>query len=401
MTNSEGTKDIHVVIVGISFAGMNVSKALAKLQHPGLRITMIDQRAYYYHTIGMPRALVDRELAKSLAFPLAGFLDQYEQDPSNPRHRFIQASVTNVTTTSVSLNDGSTVPFDFLVLATGVSNTFPATVSTPSIEDAKTQLTTVHANVEKAKQILVIGGGAVGVESAGELADAYPEKQVTLVHSGPHLLPSIFKPALHSSALNKLQALGVRIVLNERVDIPENTVFDCAVRPMELHGSSGTVYQSDLQLLATGASPNARYIQSLEDSLGVKLRDPNGAIRVRPTLQLDSDACDNIFVPGDVNNLPAGSKFAMVATPQAELVAANIKAMIDSLSNGQDKPLALKQWDNRVASACIIPLGRSKGVGQLFGIVLGNSRFADFIVRNLKGKDYFVSTAAKNFKSSK
>ncbi|KAJ2847823.1 hypothetical protein GGI22_005870, partial [Coemansia erecta] len=158
---------------------------------------------------------------------------------------------------------------------------------------------------------------------------------------------------------------------------------------------------SDLQLLATGTKPNAKYLQGFEDSLGATLRDPNGAIRVRPTLQLDNDACSNIFVPGDVNNQPAGAKYAMVATPQAELVAANIKAMIDSRANGQDTPAVLKQWDGRVATITVVPLGRSKGVGQLFGLVLGNSRFADFLVRTLKGKDYFVSKAAQNFKHVK
>ncbi|KAJ1783957.1 hypothetical protein LPJ59_006457, partial [Coemansia sp. RSA 2399] len=147
--------------------------------------------------------------------------------------------------------------------------------------------------------------------------------------------------------------------------------------------------------------PNAKYLQGLEDSLGATLRDPNGAIRVRPTLQLDNDACNNIFVPGDVNNLPAGAKFSMVVSPQADLVAANIKAMIDSRANGQETSAALKQWDGRVANATVVPIGRSKGVGQLFGLVLGNSRFADFLVRNIKGKDYFLSKAAQNFKHVK
>ncbi|KAJ2557596.1 hypothetical protein EV175_001248 [Coemansia sp. RSA 1933] len=388
------TQEIHVVVVGISFAGMNVSKALAKLQHPGLRITMIDQRAYYHHTIGMPRGLVDRDIGQSLVFPLAGLLDEFEKDPSNPKHRFVQASVTDVTSNSVTLNDGLSVPFDFLVLSTGVSNTFPANVTAPTMDEVKKQMAKVYADVKEAKKILIIGGGAVGVESAGEIADAYPEKQVTLVHSAPHLLPDIFKSGLHSSALNKLKALGVNVVLDERVEIPQDTVFDCSVRSLELKGTSGTVYQSDLQLLAIGSKPNAKYLQSFEDSLSASLRDSNGAIKVRSTLQLDNDKCSNIFVPGDVNNLPAGTKYAMMISPQVDLVAANIKAIIDA--NGQG--VALKQWDGKVASACVVPLGRSKGVAQLFGFVLGNSRFADFAVRNIKGKDYLVSKAASNFK---
>ncbi|KAJ1731439.1 hypothetical protein LPJ72_003934 [Coemansia sp. Benny D160-2] len=402
MTNSGSAKEINVVVIGISHAGMEVSKTLAsfaKTQHLELRVTMVDQRSYFYHNIAMPRALVDSKTATSISFSLDGLLDQYEQDPGNPKHRFIQAAVTSITTTSVELSNGSSVPFDYLVLSTGVSSTFPATITVPTIPEANEQLTQVHANVEKAKQVLVIGGGAVGVEAAGEIADAYPDKKVTLVHSGPHLLPDIFKPTVLSGALAKLQALGVRVVLNEKVNIPENTVFDCSVRPLDLQGASGNVYQSDLQILATGAKPNAGFIQGLEGTLGTKLRDDRGYIKVRPTLQLDSDACSNIFVPGDVNNMAAGAKYAILAKQQAELVSGNIKALVTASAGG--KTVALKQWDGRVANSCVIPIGRTRGVGQLLGVSLGSSWFADFTSRNLKGKDYFVSFAAKGFKNSK
>ena len=40
--------------------------------------------------------------------------------------------------------------------------------------------------------MVIVGGGAVGVELAGEIAVTFPDKQVTLVHSGDHLVTSEF-----------------------------------------------------------------------------------------------------------------------------------------------------------------------------------------------------------------
>ena len=58
--------------------------------------------------------------------------------------------------------------------------------------------------------MLVIGGGAVGLEVAGEVATDFPEKQVTLVHSGKALLDT-YPPRLGSLVLSQLQQLGVKV----------------------------------------------------------------------------------------------------------------------------------------------------------------------------------------------
>ena len=43
--------------------------------------------------------------------------------------------------------------------------------------------------VKNSGSVLVIGGGALGVQFATDIKQHYPEKRVTLVHSGPQLLP--------------------------------------------------------------------------------------------------------------------------------------------------------------------------------------------------------------------
>lgn len=42
--------------------------------------------------------------------------------------------------------------------------------------------------VKKSKSIIIVGGGATGVETAVEFAVAYPDKEITIVHNSLMLL---------------------------------------------------------------------------------------------------------------------------------------------------------------------------------------------------------------------
>jgi NADH dehydrogenase FAD-containing subunit len=71
-------------------------------------------------------------------------------------------------------NLGSEIPYDFLVVATGSTYAFPARPpdGAASIKEVEEALRSFQADVKAATSILVVGGGAVGVEFAGEGASA-------------------------------------------------------------------------------------------------------------------------------------------------------------------------------------------------------------------------------------
>ncbi|KAJ2160001.1 hypothetical protein GGF46_002609 [Coemansia sp. RSA 552] len=397
----EKIRHIHVVVVGISGAGIGVSKALATLArdegYPNLQVTMVDANPYYYHLLGAPRGLVDKEYAQRQFFRLDGLLASLEVDPTRPQHRFIHARLTNIEGGKVvELSTGERLSFDYLVLATGAQNAFPANVRAGSIEEARQRVAQLHEDVARAKSILVIGGGAVGVEMAGEIAQEY-KKKVTLVHSSSRLLPLNFKPGLSNGAVYKLRQLGVDVVLNERVEVPEALEFTGTLRPLVLKGKSGREYPSDLQLLATGTKLRTEYMEGLELQLG-NLREPNGAIKVRSTLQLDTDTLPTVFVVGDVNSLPQGAKYLVKAAEQSKLAAANISEMIrkgvDCNGGGEAK---LQVWNGSLMNMIAVPIGRYMGVGQFVGLAFGKSRVGDYLLRMTKNKDYFLSKVAAEF----
>lgn len=95
-----------------------------------------------------------------------------------------------------------------------------------------------QSEVKRSNQIVIIGGGSVGVEMAGEIRAVYPDKKITLVHNSPHLLHPKSTPAPGSNdeptsysapptvvklsiALEKqLKEINVDLILDDRVEVP-------------------------------------------------------------------------------------------------------------------------------------------------------------------------------------
>ena len=81
--------------------------------------------------------------------------------------------------------------------------------------------------------MVVVGGGAVGIELSGEIRDSYPDKDITLVHSKSELVSGISDPAITNrkfvgNALAILRGMNVEVMLGERVaNLSELTLNKC------------------------------------------------------------------------------------------------------------------------------------------------------------------------------
>jgi len=88
--------------------------------------------------------------------------------------RVVQSAAESVSGSEVVTVAGDHVPFDFLVLATG------STYSPPLTKDERVkEYEAEAAKLKAANSVLIVGGGPVGVELAGEIAVDFPEKKVT------------------------------------------------------------------------------------------------------------------------------------------------------------------------------------------------------------------------------
>lgn len=73
----------------------------------------------------------------------------------------------------------------------------------------------------KSSKIVVIGGGAVGVQAATDIKELYPEKSVTLLHSRKTLM-NRFDTRLHDIIEERCKELGIDLKLGSRVKLPKN-----------------------------------------------------------------------------------------------------------------------------------------------------------------------------------
>ncbi|KAJ1862032.1 hypothetical protein LPJ73_000870 [Coemansia sp. RSA 2703] len=400
---SDNTRSISAVVVGGSYAGAAAAKKLADLSknYPGLKVTLIDKCTHYFHAVGFPKALVDAKYADKAFLPFAGMFHPSSQ------HEFVNDTLAKVIDAHhLELTSGRTIYYDYLVLATGGQAPGPINVVGKSKEEGLAEISELRAGIESASSILIVGGGAVGVETAGFVAASYPGKKVTLVHSGQRLLPGNFREGLGSGAKEKLEQLGVQVVLNERIEIPDDSAYAARVESGQVvHGSSGNEYTVDVLIKAVGFTVHSEFVEPLEEIAGKKLRADDGPkfIHVLPTLQLASNLFPNVFVAGDANDLPMTAKYGFKAEMQGGTAAANIRRMIEC---GFDKDFAhatnvdaaaaadvavpsLGKWTDYV-DAILVPIGPDLGVAQALKVDLGCTGLANFFVRQLKTRDFML-----------
>ncbi|WP_354246120.1 NAD(P)/FAD-dependent oxidoreductase [Agromyces sp. PvR057] len=311
MTPSAAASDAslpHVVIVGGGFAGVNAAKALAKAP---VRITLIDRRVY--NTF---QPLLYQVATGGLnPGDVTHFLRSLRMHQPNLDIVHEHLMEIDPEARSVRLLDGKTIDYDYLVLANGVTTAY---FGTPGAKEhafavySRSQAIrirdTLFTRLELATQqegrtdglhVVVVGGGATGVEMAGSLAElrdqglrpAYPELdgeafRITIVQRGQELLKP-FMPKLRSYAAAQLGKRDVELCLGAGVaEVQERAVVL----------TDGRSIPSDMTVWATGVAPHEE-VQYWSLPL-----DGNGRIRVGEDLQVDG--LPGVFAAGDVAIAP-------------------------------------------------------------------------------------------------
>ncbi|GAB4099112.1 FAD-dependent oxidoreductase [Sinomonas halotolerans] len=162
----------------------------------------------------------------------------------------------------VLLADGTALPYDRVVLATGARAVVPNLTGlnpdplNPVLPAGVTALRDVHdagrlaEAVEGHRRIVVLGGGVLGLEAA--LAASEEGATVTVVHHGDRPLGRSIDRAGGGTLAASLRRQGVRVAGNARSTGIE-TGPDGAFRALLLE--DGSAVDGDLLLLACGARP--------------------------------------------------------------------------------------------------------------------------------------------------
>ncbi|KIN02988.1 hypothetical protein OIDMADRAFT_52805 [Oidiodendron maius Zn] len=340
-----------LIVVGGSFVGTKAAQQLAANFHGRFRVLLIEKNSHFQHLFAFPRFSSAVSVKTQKAFiPYPGVFD------TSPRGSVdvVQARVTSVTRDRVQLdrkvflNDQhmDTIPYLYLVIATGTTLVAPSNMPSSEKLESVNYLQEHARRVKQSSNIVIIGGGAVGVQMATDIKELYPNKSVTLVHSR-QLLMNKFHHKLHEIVEKSCADLSIKMVLGSRVKLPTNgypTDGDFYVNLED-----GSRIPSDMAIVCTGQIPQSDILRSLSpESI-----DASGFIRMAKTLQISNPKYPNVFAIGDVA-MTGAHKAARPGGRQAEIVAKNIQHHMSG------EPL--EEYAPRSPPAIRLTLGINKGV---------------------------------------
>ena len=287
----------RVVIAGAGFGGLEAAKAL---RASAADVIVIDQQNHHCFQPLLYQVATAALSPADVAWPIRRILrKQQNATVLMAEIRGLDAGKRIVHTDSIS------VPYDFLVLATGATHSYfghdewaEAAPGLKRIEDAtrirrriliafeRAELTSAAA--ERARQLtfVIVGAGATGVEMAGAIAEVARQtlakdfrridpkaSRIVLIEAGPRVMPTL--PANLSDYVREtLAQKGVEVMTSTRV-------VGCDAGGVDLE--NGRIDAATV-IWAAGvvASPAARWLDAQHDRAGRVIVGPDLSVTGHP-----------------------------------------------------------------------------------------------------------------------
>lgn len=366
----------RVVIVGGGFAGMACARALAK---SSVQIQLIDRRNFHLFQPLLYQVASGGLSPANIAAPLRSVFR---------RQRNVQVLMHDVVgfdleQKQVLVADGSPIPYDFLVVATGSKHHYfgkdeqwePLAPGLKTIEDATRIRRMVLGAFEEAERtddearraslltFVVVGGGPTGVEMVGAICELArftlknefrrinpAAARILLVESSEDVLDR-YHPELYRYAKRALLELGAEVCCNSRVEEihPDHVVIK----------QSGALKRVDTHNVIWAAGVKASGLaKALAIAAGNEtLIDRGGRIAVESDCSVVG--LKNVFAAGDMAAFPVGEGktlpgVAPVAMQQGQYIGARIAKLV--AGDASSEPF--QYWDK----GNMATIGRSRAI---------------------------------------
>jgi NADH dehydrogenase len=274
----------RIVIVGAGFGGL---EAVHRLAGAAVDITLVDRRNHHLFQPLLYQVATASLATSEIAWPIRYLLR------GRPEVTTLLATVNGVDAERrmVVLEDGATLPYDTLILATGVRHAYfghdeweKFAPGLKTLEDATTLRRHILLAFERAERetapelraalltFVIVGAGPTGVELAGTIVElarmTLPDDfrnidtrkaRVVLIEAGPRVLAG-FAEDLSAYAQRSLEGLGVEVVLGQAVS-------QCSASGV-VYGDKSLEAKTIIWAAGVRASPAAEWLGAPADRAG-------------------------------------------------------------------------------------------------------------------------------------
>lgn len=356
----------RVVIVGGGFGGLHAAKALTTAP---VEVVLIDRRNHHTFQPLLYQVATAGLSAIDIAEPIRRVL----RKQSNATVLMGEVTGVDLEERVVAVSGQEGVPFDYLILATGVRDSYFGhdewAAYAPGLKSVDDALAIRHRLLKAFEQaevepdearraalltFIIIGGGPTGAELAGAIAEISrhtlmgefrridPRRAKVMLLEGSDRILSSYRPELSGKARVQLEKLGVEVLTGSRV----TTIDEDGVSIGERRIESATV----LWAAGVEASP-------LGADLGVPV-DKMGRVLVADDLSIPEHP--EVFVIGDLARVEQdGQPVAGVAPAAIQMGHHAARAIAARLDGRVPGPFRY------IDRGTMATLGRSAAIAQI------------------------------------
>ncbi|MDO5852273.1 MAG: FAD-dependent oxidoreductase, partial [Methanobacteriaceae archaeon] len=309
---------MNIVVIGAGAGGLTTASNIRRNDKDSQIIVITQDKNIAYSPCAIP-------------YVIGGEINDFDKIIMHKPEEYMKKNIRVLTEATVTIIDKRNnevvitkgkqtqrVKYDKLVIATGGEPLVPPIKGTDlenvftirTIEDGKK----VQKQAKESKKIVLLGGGAIGLELGYELAQK--GKEVTLVEMKPQIFPRSFDPDMADKIKEKLEEHKIKILTSTTIQTING---DKQVESVTINDEKVPV---DMVILSTGVRPQTK----LAEKIGCK----RGKFALKTDIHMQTTQ-ENVYAVGDcvevvdaITNEKTLSPLGTTAVRQGIVAAKNI-----------------------------------------------------------------------------
>ncbi|ODV64290.1 uncharacterized protein ASCRUDRAFT_73946 [Ascoidea rubescens DSM 1968] len=354
----------NILIVGGAFGGLSALKSIINnitknqtayssalsnknILKLNLDITVLEPRNGFINILGIPLALLDLKHAnesyfeynqKTLNLPINNTLNISDSIIIKINH--IKDRCHRLYSDHAITSSNQVLNFDYCSVSTGRTRNWPLDPKGLTRLQFVDEMGQSLKKIKSANSVVVIGGGALGVEVAGEIKQHYPDKSVKLIHPHANILkePKLPKEFAEKSTEILQNVIGKEnTLLNTRVldEIKKGNNKNDGLITLITNNPEHKEIKADLVYWCNSHKNNIDYLK-FENSPFLGSLNQFDQVRINNDCSIKGFE-DKIFAAGDITDLDF-VKSAGGAMHCGGISGDNISNVIFSEFNAQNLP---------------------------------------------------------------